>query len=107
MEREVSHSNPVSGHVGCQEVGSCHTTGESKEMCRMNASVKCEFGCPLRRGDVRGDVSSSPKQGYQWPHKRTCVLQIFFLKKEKKCTLTICGKDHGLMALNHENGFVP
>ena len=32
----------------------------------------------------RGDVTRSPKQGYQWPHKWTCVQQKFFLKKKKK-----------------------
>ena len=25
----------------------------------------------------RGDVTRSPKQGYQWPHKWTCVQQKF------------------------------
>ena len=30
----------------------------------------------------RGDVTRSPKQGYQWPHKWTCVQQN--LKKKKK-----------------------
>ena len=32
----------------------------------------------------RGDVTRSPKQGYQWPHKWTCVQQNFFLKKKNK-----------------------
>ena len=27
------------------------------------------------------DVTRNPKQEYQWPHKSTDVLQIFFLKK--------------------------
>ena len=31
----------------------------------------------------RGDITRSPKQGYQWPTKRTHVLQKI-LKKEKK-----------------------
>ena len=30
----------------------------------------------------RGDVTRSPKQGYQWPHKWTCVQQKF--KKKNK-----------------------
>ena len=29
----------------------------------------------------RGDVTRSPKQGYQWPQKWTCVQQKFVLKK--------------------------
>ena len=32
----------------------------------------------------RGDVTRSPKQGYQWPHKWTCVQQNFKIKKIKK-----------------------
>ena len=31
----------------------------------------------------RGDVTRSPKQGYQWPHKWTCVQQKFLKKKKK------------------------
>ena len=32
----------------------------------------------------RGDVTRSPKQGYQWPHKWTCVQQKFKKKERKK-----------------------
>ena len=32
----------------------------------------------------RGDVTRSPKQGYQWPHKWTCVQQKIFKKNNKK-----------------------
>ena len=32
----------------------------------------------------RGDVTRSPKQGYQWPHKWTCVQHKFKKKKKKK-----------------------
>ena len=33
----------------------------------------------------RGDVTRNPKQGYQWPQKRTCVFaKNFFLKKKTK-----------------------
>ena len=31
----------------------------------------------------RGDVTRSPKQGYQWPHKWACVQQKFKKKKKK------------------------
>ena len=34
----------------------------------------------------RGDITRSPKQGYQWPQKWTCVQQKF-LKKKNVCTL--------------------
>ena len=33
----------------------------------------------------RGYVTRSPKQGYQWPHKWTCVQQKFKKKKKKIC----------------------
>ena len=33
----------------------------------------------------RGDVTRSPKQGYRWPQKWTCVQQKF--KKKKKSVL--------------------
>ena len=29
------------------------------------------------------DVTRSPKQGYQWPHKWTCVQQKIFFKKNR------------------------
>ena len=32
----------------------------------------------------RGDVSRSPKQGYQWPHKWACVQQKFKKKKSNQ-----------------------
>ena len=32
----------------------------------------------------RGDVTRSPKQGYQRPHKWTCVQQKFFKRKRYK-----------------------
>ena len=31
----------------------------------------------------RGDITRSPKQGYQWPHKRACVHQL--LKIDVNC----------------------
>ena len=32
----------------------------------------------------RGDVARSPKQGYQWRHRRTCVHQIWKKKQTDK-----------------------
>ena len=37
----------------------------------------------------RGDVTRSPKQGYQWPHQWTCVQQKFFIKKKKNIYIYI------------------
>ena len=47
----------------------------------------------------RGDVTRNPKQGYQWPHRRTIVRQKFknrsltYLKKKKKFTVGLCIPD--------------
>ena len=32
----------------------------------------------------RGDITTSPKQVYQWPQKLTCVLQKFLKRKKEK-----------------------
>ena len=39
---------------------------------------------PTLASKPRGDVTRSPKQAYQWPHKWTCVQQKFKKKKKKK-----------------------
>ena len=59
-------------HAGCLEVSRCHTRGESQEMCNIKrmpplSSNKAEPTLALK---PRGDVTRSPKQGYQWPHKK-------------------------------------
>ena len=46
-----------------------------------HSSNKAEPTLVLKPG---GDVTRSPKQGYQWPHKQTCVQQKFKKKKKKK-----------------------
>ena len=38
----------------------------------------------------RGDITRSPKQGYQWPHKRTCVQQKLKKKKLLYWILSFC-----------------
>ena len=39
----------------------------------------------------RGDVTRSPKQGYQWPHKKdSCPPKIFKKKKKKKGSSYLC-----------------
>ena len=63
---------------------------------------------PLWLWNPEEDITRSPKQGYQWPQKWTCVQQIFFLKKRKEkknClkryklskTYTISAKDSPLV----------
>ena len=57
----------------------CSTRGESQGMfnTRMPPSSPNKAEPPLAL-KPRGDVTRSPKQGYQWPHKKTHVLQFFF-----------------------------
>ena len=56
----------------------------------------------------RGDVTRSPKQGYQWPHKWTCVLQNFFFLKKKKRRLNLYPRrvpSHFQLSANVESSF--
>ena len=89
-----SEPSPTSAHA-CGEVTSCapaakrsasgSTRGESWGMYITFASTiivnKAEPTLDLK---PRGDVTRNPKQGYQWPQKRTCVRQKLFKKKKKK-----------------------
>ena len=86
----------LSCHAGCQEVGRCRTRGESQGMCNIThmsplSSNKAEPTLALKS---RGDVTRSPKQGYQWPHKKDSCTQIFFKKNLQTSTkffsLSIC-----------------
>ena len=68
--------------VGCQEVGKCSTRGESWGMYITFVSAKIANKAePTLALKPRGEVTRNPKQGYQWPQKRTCVRQKLFLKK--------------------------
>ena len=74
----------LSCHAGHQEVGRCRTSGESQGMCNVTctsllSSNKAEPTLALK---PRGDITRSPKQGYQWPHKKhSCPPKI--LKKRR------------------------
>ena len=69
-------------HASCQEVGKCSTRGESWGMYITSTSTKIVNKAePTLALKPRGDVTRNPKQGYQWPQKRTCVRQKLFLKK--------------------------
>ena len=59
-------------HAGCQEVSRCCTRGESQGTCNVTCTLllspnKAEPTLALK---PRGDVTRSPKQGYQWHHKK-------------------------------------
>ena len=71
--------------AGRQEVGKCSTRGESWGMYITFASAKIANKAePTLALKPRGDVTRNPKQGYQWPQKRTCVRQKLFKKNKKK-----------------------
>ena len=72
-------------HAGCQEVSRCSTRGESQGMCDITytpllSSNKAEPTLALK---PRGDVTRSPKQGHQWPHKKDSCPPKIFKKKQK------------------------
>ena len=78
----------LSCHAGCQEVCRCHTRGESQGMCNVTRSplLNSNKAEPTLALKPRGDVTRSPKQGYQWPHKKdSCPPK--FIKKTKKLPL--------------------
>ena len=95
-KQEVCGSNPASylcwnTHVG--KVTGCYAGYIYWQRWRTRVNLKeCISHTPLQSSNKaeptlalkpRGDLTSSPKQGYQWPQKWTCVQQNFFLKKKK------------------------
>ena len=75
----------LSCHAGRQEVGRCHTRGESQGMCNIThmpglSTNKAEPTLALK---PRGDITRSPKQGYQWPPKKGRMSSKKILKKKK------------------------
>ena len=74
-------------HAGRQEVSRCHTRGESQGMCNITRTPPLSSNKPEPTLTLkpRGDVTRSPKQGYQWPHKKhSCPPKI---KKKKLFTV--------------------
>ena len=94
---KAQHVGNVMGcHAGCQEAGSCCTRGGSEEQ---RASKKvCKRVHP--GFETRAHITSSPKQGYQWPHKRDMCPQ-FFLKKTGSIISTDCLKPYWKLT-NHK-----
>ena len=77
-------------HAGCQEVGRFCTRGESQGMCNVTcrpllSSNKAEPTLALK---TRRDITRSPKQGYQWSHKKDSCPPKNFKKTNKKKTCT-------------------
>ena len=67
---------------------SIHSAGVAPEVNLRNplsaGEVAHKWGNPALALKPRADITRSPKQGYQWPTKRTYVLQKFILKKIEK-----------------------
>ena len=82
---------------GRQEVGKCSTRGGSRGMYVTFASAQIANKAePTPVLNPRGDVTKNPKQGYQWPQKRTCVSAKNVKTKRKKKQLISC---HGAGAV--------
>ena len=84
-----SEPSPTSAHAYGEVTGcacsKCSTRGESWGMYITFASAKIANKAePTLALKPRGDVTRNPKQGYQWPQKRTCVRQKLKKKKKKK-----------------------
>ena len=63
-------------HMQGRRSASVALRGESWGMCITFASAKIANKAePTLALKPRGDVTRNPKQGYQWPPKRTCVRQ--------------------------------
>ena len=74
----------LSCHVGCQEVSRCCTRGESQGTCTIThmPPLSLNKAEPTLALKPRGEVTRSPKQGYQWPHKKdSCPPKKIFKKK--------------------------
>ena len=90
MPSQVCGRDRLGSHAGRQEVSRCSTRGESQGTCNATrtpppSANKAEPTLALK---PRGDVTRSPKQGYQWPHKKdSCPPKIFKKKKKKKLSM--------------------
>ena len=75
------YGEATSCHAGCQEVGRCCTRGESREHISHMPPSKVKIRLPTLVLKPRENITRSPKQGYQWPHKKDlCPPNIFFKK---------------------------
>ena len=85
----------LSCHAGHQEFGRCHTRGKSQGTCNLTCMppLSSNKAVPTLALKPRGDITRSPKQGYQWPHKKdSCPAKI------KKKTLSAPLKLHSFLS---------
>ena len=76
----------LSCHASHQEVSRCHTRGESQGTCNITCTPPLSLNKaePTLALKPRGDVTRSPKQGYQWPHRKDSCPPKNLKKKKKK-----------------------
>ena len=82
MPSQVYGRDRFGSHAGRQEVNRYNTTGESQGTCNITRTPlpSADKAEPTLALKPRGDITRSPKQGYQWPHKKdSCPPKI--LKK--------------------------
>ena len=75
--------NATSCHAGCQEVSRCHTRTVSSANCCVQVMKHANNVSTLNL-KLRGVVTRSPKQGYQWPRKKDSCPPNNFKKLQKK-----------------------
>ena len=78
---QVHGSKELGYHAGHQEVSRCCTRGESEEYSMQTRKHASESTLALKPGT---GVTSSPKQGYQWSHKKDMCPPKILKRKEKK-----------------------
>ena len=86
MPSEVCGRDRLGSHAGRQEVSRCSTRGESQETCNITRTPppRANKAEPTLALKSRGDITRSPKQGYQWPHKKDSCPPKNFKKKKKE-----------------------
>ena len=87
-----SEPSPTSAHT-CGEVTGCMPAAKRSACVLPEVDLReCTLNSPLQKANKteptlalkpRGDVTRNPKQGCQWPQKRTCVPKNFFKKRNK------------------------
>ena len=78
-------------HAGRQEVGRCRTRGEYQEMCNIlhMPPLSSNKAVPTLALKPRGDITRSPKQEYQWPHKKDSCSPKILQKKSDTLVLDL------------------
>ena len=74
-------------HAGCQGFSRCRTRGQSQGTYHVHL-CQVRIRLPTLALKPGGDVTRSPNEGFQWPHKKNLCPPIIF----KKMCIEHCGK---------------